>query len=472
MSGKWHLGINGDAHQQQQQQQQEVGAAPQDRRFTPVAHGYESYVGAPWTNAPMCAMDSDGVSAKVRTGPAFCFLMANDTVVQQPLRLENFTATITAHALSFLARQAADRPATPWFFLMAYFHVHTPLFTSRANRGRSKGGGAFGDNVEELDDSVGAIMAAVEGHGYANDTLIFLTSDNGPYQEEGWAHSGRTNVYDPESGKRLGRLKGGKGQLFEGGVRMPGAVAWPGVVRAGSSSSTLVSTMDLFPTILAAAGVPVPPTATARSTGARLLLNGDASGGTGPQQLLPYAIDGQDMGPVLRGQTTASQHEVFLHYCGFEIVAARVLGRWKVWWTMQNWYTNEPRNASICLECCNGVNPYSRVTGAVATDLCGCSDAPGSHDFRRLAQPVVFDVQQHDMMELWPITSQAGWPTDPAAAAVSFSAVVGMATAAREAMERAVHPTPSKAGAGTCTGSFLPNALPYPALPYALPCLT
>ena len=48
-----------------------------------------------------------------------------------------------------------------------------------------------------------------------------------------------------------------------------------------------------------------------------------------------YLIDGKDMGPVLRGETTQSQHDVFLHYCGFTIVAARVFGRWKVWWAMQ-----------------------------------------------------------------------------------------------------------------------------------------
>jgi hypothetical protein len=226
MSGKWHLGINSAAS----------AAGAQDRRFTPRAHGYGSYLGAPWTNAPMCAMDGDGVSARFATGPAFCLMMANDTVVEQPLVLENFTRRITEHAVAFVGRQSAARP---WLFLMAYFHVHTPLFTSRANRGRSAGG-AFGDNVEELDDSVGALMGAVDRGGFSDNTIVFLTSDNGPYQEEGWAASGRTNLYD-EAGGRVGRLKGGKGQLFEGGVRMPGAVVWPGVTAAGTTSDTLVS---------------------------------------------------------------------------------------------------------------------------------------------------------------------------------------------------------------------------------------
>jgi hypothetical protein len=158
MSGKWHLGIN---------------SKEQDRRFTPTAHGYESYLGAPYTNAPMCEMDSDGISQKIPSGPNYCFMTANDTVVQQPLRLQNFTSTITAHALEFLDVQAmrqknalvAGDVPEPWYFLMAWFHVHTPLFTNRTNGGRSKGG-KFGDNVEELDDSAGELMAALKQHGF------------------------------------------------------------------------------------------------------------------------------------------------------------------------------------------------------------------------------------------------------------------------------------------------------------------
>ena len=192
-AGKWHLGINKEG---------------QDRRYTPVANGYEDYVGDPWTNAPFCEPDASGHSTKVPKGATYCLLFANDTVAQMPLALENFTRTITAHATDFIGRQEAG---APWLFYMAYFHVHTPLFSMRANRGRSRGG-AFGDNVEELDDSVGAIVGAVRARGMENSTLTFLTSDNGPYQEEGWAMSGRTNLYAP-GGALVGRLKGGKGQL-------------------------------------------------------------------------------------------------------------------------------------------------------------------------------------------------------------------------------------------------------------------
>ena len=77
---------------------------------------------------------------------------------------------------------------------MFYFHVHTtPLFTNCTNRSRSRSG-VFGDNVEELDDSIWQIMATLEATCAANDTLVFMTLNNGPYHEEGWAQSGRTNL--------------------------------------------------------------------------------------------------------------------------------------------------------------------------------------------------------------------------------------------------------------------------------------
>lgn len=407
MAGKWHLGINHN---------------DQDRRFSPVRHGYQTYIGAPYTNAPMCAMDGDGFSRKVAAGPASCFMFANDTVVEQPLALENFTRAITTHATHFVRTQTA---AVPWYFFMAYFHVHTPLFTQRHNRGRSRGG-AFGDNVEELDDSVGAIMATVSEMGFANRTLTILTSDNGPYQEEGWDRSGRTNLFDALTHERIGRLRGGKAQLYEGGVRMPAAVLWPGITPAGGAvSHTLVSTLDIFPTALAAAGVRLPAT---------------------------YVVDGHSMLPVLRApQSAATQWDVFLHFCGFRITGARVAGRWKVFWATQRWYTFDPPDFAICVQCCNGVNRAGRVVAHVnASDLCGCGEADLiSHE----AAPIVYDMLT-DPGETAALTN-ATWPVH---AGIAYATVVERAAARRRAMEAEVHPRPSLGGGGTCT-----SGLPSPA---------
>ena len=118
----------------------------------------------------------------------------------------------------------------------------------RKNRGRSKGG-EFGDNVEEMDDSVGLVLDALEQTNQIEKTIIFLLSDNGPYQEEGYEKCGRSNVYDEKTGKLLGRLRGGKGQIFEGGIRVPGIVIYPNVTTPGSVSDVFVSSLDIFPTV-------------------------------------------------------------------------------------------------------------------------------------------------------------------------------------------------------------------------------
>lgn len=414
MSGKWHLGINGNKMEHSQ-----------DYRFAPNAHSYDTYLGAPYTNAPMCEMDADGVSTKYDTSQTFCFMMANETVVQQPLRLENFTRYITDHAVDFLTTRAAAK-AQPWFFFMSYFHVHTPLFSQRQNRGRSQGG-AFGDNVEELDDSVGRILETVDRLGFGNDTVVFLTSDNGPYAEEGWPNAGRTNVYDEVTGELLGRLRGSKGQVFEGGIRMPGAVYWPDVTASGSVSTALVSTLDIFPTVLKAAGVDLGP---------------------------DYPVDGVDMRPVLSGAANTTRHDVFLHYCGFNIASATVAGRYKVFWAKQKWYTNDPKNASICLECCNGINPWSKLA-APATQLCGCEDK----DLTYLSPPVVHDLD-NDLFEQMELTD-ANWP---AGATMTYQDVMAAANQTKAAMQAKVHPTPDKQGAGTCTAG-LPAAARQPCCP-------
>ena len=72
-------------------------------------------------------------------GPKYCFMTANDTVVEMPLRVENFTRRITDHCVEFIAERAAARDRgeqNPWFFMLSFFHVHTPLFTNRTNRGQ------------------------------------------------------------------------------------------------------------------------------------------------------------------------------------------------------------------------------------------------------------------------------------------------------------------------------------------------
>jgi hypothetical protein len=377
----------------------------------------------------MCEMSDSGISDKHRSGPIYCFAMANRTVVQQPLRLENFTESITNHAVNFIRQQ--QQHSNPWFQVVSYFHVHTPLFTMRKNRGRSLGG-EFGDNVEEMDDSVGRVLEVVEETKQTNNTIIFLLSDNGPYQEEGYQKCGRSNVYDDETGEFLGRLRGGKGQVFEGGIRVPGIVVYPNITSPGSVSNVFVSSLDIFPTILSAAEIK-----------AKFINNN-------------YTIDGKDMTPVLRGEQM-TQHEIFFHYCGFEIVAARVRGRFKVFWAKQIWYTHDEKNESICIECCNGANPYSKIiTGTVASELCGCEQK----DLFYVDEVEVYDMV-NDPFESNPLTSKSVWPDDTN---TTYKDIVGIANEARDKMLKDFDPQPNHQGAGTCTAGY-PKASRQPCCP-------
>lgn len=189
--------------------------------------------------------------------------------------------------------------------------------------------------------------------------------------------------------------------------------------------------MDIFPTILSAAGIDLPN----------------------------YLIDGKDMTPILKG-STKPQHEVFFHYCGFEIIAARVQGRFKVFWAKQKWYTHDSKNESICTECCNGANPYSKiVTGTIATELCGCQ----KNDL--VYQPEGKDLEIYDMLkdpfELKPLNSKSIWPSDTN---TTYASVVSVANEARENMLRSFNPQPNYQGAGTCTSGY-PRASRQPCCP-------
>ena len=112
-------------------------------------------------------------------------------------------------------------------------------------------------------------------------------------------------------------------------------------------------------------------------------------------------------------------------------------------------YTHDARNASICLECCNGINPWSRLTGTTATELCGCTDT----DLVPLLGEaiVVYDVATRDVGEATPLR-RANWPAD--AGVATYEAVVRAANATRAAMEARVHPKPDAGGAGTCTAGL------------------
>ncbi len=207
--GKWHLGL--------------------PRQYLPLQQGFDEYLGLPYSND---MQPPDWVSLPLIEG--------NEIIEQDPDQTE-LTARYTERAIDFIRRHREQ----PFFLYLPYAMPHLPLHPGAAFAGRSPRG-AYGDVIEELDGSVGDILTTLRDEGIAENTLVFFTSDNGPW------------IIKNEEGGSSGPFRDGKGSTWEGGVREPGIAWWPGTVPAGAIDRTVASTMDLYVTALRLAGQPIP----------------------------------------------------------------------------------------------------------------------------------------------------------------------------------------------------------------------
>ena len=191
--------------------------------------------------------------------PNACFLYSNETLIEQPAEIGYLTLRHTRQATAFIAEAAAA--PRPWFLYLSYPNAHTALFAMDENRGRSAHG-LYGDNVEEMDWSVGEVLAALDASGERDDTIVYFASDNGPFREE--LEEGGSCGYAPvlsPSTPRVGaiadaparattQLRGAKGQTWECGVRVPGILSYPARWAGGRVAHEATSVMDVLPTIV------------------------------------------------------------------------------------------------------------------------------------------------------------------------------------------------------------------------------
>jgi arylsulfatase A len=124
-----------------------------------------------------------------------------------------------------------------------------PEFRKKEYGSQAEPHAAFAAMVETMDENVGALMAKLEELGIADNTLIILTSDNGPHQEGG---------NDPDYFKSSGGLRGNKRDLYEGGIRVPMIACWPGNIPAGTVSDHISGFQDVLPTMADVTGQPIP----------------------------------------------------------------------------------------------------------------------------------------------------------------------------------------------------------------------
>ena len=208
--GKWHL-----------------GSLPQ---FLPVKHGFDEYYGIPYSNDmwPFHPQAKKGAYPKLP-------MIENDHVVDEEITPEDqthLTTDYTERGVRFIEKNKNK----PFFLYLAHSMVHVPLFVSDKFKGKS-GKGLFGDVMMEVDWSVGQIMATLKKNGLEDNTWIIFSSDNGPWLSYG-EHAGSA-----------GPLREGKGTCWEGGTRVAGIMKWPGHIPAGTTTDTMMMTIDVLPTI-------------------------------------------------------------------------------------------------------------------------------------------------------------------------------------------------------------------------------
>ena len=216
MVGKWHLGLTAPDR-------------PNDRGFD----FFEGFLGD---------MMDDYYDHR-REG--INYMRRNDEVIAPE---GHATDLFSSWAVRYIESRTVS--SAPFFLYLAYNAPHTPIQPPESWLQRVKAREPGLDEnraklvalIEHMDDGIGQVLEAIETNGYSKNTLIVFTSDNG----------GQLNV-----GANNGSLRDGKQSMYEGGLRVPAAVVWPGVVESGSTSDYPALTMDIYPTLLDAAGVPV-----------------------------------------------------------------------------------------------------------------------------------------------------------------------------------------------------------------------
>ncbi|MBM3859699.1 MAG: sulfatase [Verrucomicrobia bacterium] len=263
MVGKWHLGHHPP--------------------FLPTRHGFDEYFGLPYSN-DMWPYHPE-MADKFPPLP----LIENETIINT-----NITAADQCHLTTWYTERAVTfiekNKARPFFLYVAHSMPHVPLYVSDKFKGKSKQG-LYGDVIMEIDWSVGEITAALKRNKLEENTLVIFGSDNGPWLSYG-NHAGSS-----------GPLREGKGTAWEGGVRTPWLMRWPGKIRAGSVNNTMLMTIDILPTIAHLTGAPLPK----------------------------HKIDGLNVWPVLAGERGAKNpHDCYWLYYANNQLQAVTDGRWKL----------------------------------------------------------------------------------------------------------------------------------------------
>ena len=260
--GKWHLGDQPE--------------------FLPSRHGFDSYFGLPYSNDMLPDHPNND---------RFHFpplpLMRDEEVTEIDPNQASLTDRYTAEAVRFIEENDGNK--TPFFLYFAHMYVHVPIHTPMKYMAASNNG-VYGAAVAHLDQSTGCILDTLERLGIEDDTLVIFTSDNGAYSRDGGSNA---------------PLRGYKGTTWEGGMREPCIMRWPGKIPPGTTCREIATTMDLLPTLTRLADGVLP---------------------------VDHVLDGKDIFPLLQGRGDArSPHEAFFYYGRVDHTLHAVRsGKWKL----------------------------------------------------------------------------------------------------------------------------------------------
>jgi arylsulfatase A-like enzyme len=164
---------------------------------------------------------------------------------------EDIADTLARRSVAFLEKQKAG---TPFFLFLATHDIHEPMVPHPRFRGTS-GCGWRGDVIHQLDWTVGEVLAALDRLGFAKDTLVIFTSDNGGAIKDTYDDgTNALHALQPPNGV----LRGFKGQLYEGGHREPFIARWPARIAAGTESAALFAHLDMIKTFATLTGQKLP----------------------------------------------------------------------------------------------------------------------------------------------------------------------------------------------------------------------
>lgn len=258
--GKWHLGYQPE--------------------FLPTRHGFDSFFGIPYSNDMW-----PGHPERPKAWPPLPLIEDAETIerISTLDQQDPLTERLTRRAVEFIDQHHES----PFLVYLAHPQPHVPLACGERWKGSSEQG-LYGDVMQEIDWSVGELLQAIDRNKIADRTFILFASDNGPWLSYG-DHAGTT-----------GGLREGKGSTFEGGVRVPCIIRWPGHIPSGKVCDKPWGTVDLLPTIASMIGADV-----------------------------SWPIDGADASGLLVGGAEPKR-EIFLSYYRTNELQAVRMGRWKL----------------------------------------------------------------------------------------------------------------------------------------------